>query len=120
MKTYTAWLRDNRTPILLPDSFSLGAFLFGPIWLLVHAAWIPGLILLALGIVLPIFLHGAMLIILALAIAWLTGLHGQDLRGWTLSLRGWRLAHIVAARDHDAAYLRLLASDPALQDVTAT
>ena len=115
MKTWLAYLRAGRSPVLLRDGFSLWAFLFGPLWLLLHAAWIPALLLLAANLVLSVALHGPAAPIAGLGLAWLVGLYGQEWRGWSLARRGWRLAHVIAARDHDGAYARLLTGHPEYQ-----
>jgi hypothetical protein len=38
--TYTAHIRADRKLVLVKEAFSWGAFLFGPLWLLAHRAWI--------------------------------------------------------------------------------
>jgi hypothetical protein len=114
MTSYAVYLKDNRAPVLVRDGFSVWALLFGPLWLLVHAAWIPAALLLALDIELRLALHPPVAGIVGLGVAWLVGLHAQDLRGWSLARRGWSLAHIVTGRGRTDAYARLLTSEPAV------
>jgi hypothetical protein len=114
MRTYTAHLRQHQSPELVREGFSWGAAIFGPLWLLAHRAWIPAaLVLLACAIV-AAFTHGVLFDVLWLGIAWTMGLCGQDLRRWNLALRGYGIAHVIAARDEDSAYGRLLAARPDL------
>jgi hypothetical protein len=119
MTSYAAYVRDGRAPVLVRDGFSFWALVFGPFWLLVHAAWIPAVLLLALDTALRAVLHGTAATIVGLGVAWLVGLHAQDLRGWGLARRGWRLGYVVAARDWDSAYSRLLSGRPELQAAAA-
>jgi hypothetical protein len=119
MTSYAAYLRDGRAPVLVRDGFSFWAFIFGPFWLLAHAAWIPAILLLALDVALSAILHGPASSIVGLGVAWLVGLHAQDLRGWGLTRRGWRLGDVVAAPDWDHAYARLLTTRPELQAAAA-
>ena len=105
MRLYTAHLRAGRLPRLVREGFSLDAFLFGPLWLLAHGAWIPAAIDAALWVgagALPYRL------VLWLGLALLAGLLGQDLRRWSLNRAGYVLAHVVAGRTADAAFVRLL------------
>ena len=105
MRLYTAHLRAGRLPCLVREGFSVPALLFGPLWLLAHRAWIPAVIDLALWGVAFALPHTAVLW-LGLAVA--AGLLGQDLRRWSLERAGYVLAHVVAARDADQAFARLL------------
>ena len=99
--------------------FRFGPFCSAPFWLLFHAAWIPAMLLLAGQIVLSILIYGHGLGVVGLGIAWLVGLHAQDLRSWSLRRRGWRLAAIVTARARDEAYARLLANHDDLRAAAA-
>ena len=101
------------SPALIREGFSVWAFLFGPFWLFRHRAWMAGILVL-LGLIGVNLLPGAWGIGLALAFHLLLGFHGQDLRRWTLARRGWRLAHVVQARDPDSALVRLLQAEPEL------
>lgn len=115
MRAYTAHLAPNREPVLLLEGFSWGAFLFGPVWLLLRRAWIPALLYVAVGI-----LAGSRLVpswatlVVWTAMAVLAGILGRDWVRWSLERRGYREEAVLAARDSDAAYARLLAARPDL------
>ena len=113
MKIFTAHTRPHTAPVLVREAFSWGALPFGPFWLLAHRAWIAGVLTLCLYIGL-IFVPQPWRLVLALAVAWLLGLFGRDLLRWSLSRRGFVIAHVLAARDSDAALARLLDRRPDL------
>jgi hypothetical protein len=118
MRIYTAHLAPGRAPRLVPEGFSLGAFVFGPFWLFAHRAWLAGVIALALLIVL-VLLAGSMPdsstpSILLLGYAALQGWNGRDLCRWSLACQGYEESHILAGRDGEDAYARLIARDPTL------
>ena len=113
MNFYTVHLRPGGAPILIEERFSCAAALFGPFWLAAHAAWVPAGIAL-LPYVAIAALGPAVGSLLWLATASLLGLFGQDLRRWSLENRGHALVHVLAARDAEAAYARLLAARPDL------
>jgi hypothetical protein len=105
-------------PVLLREGFAFWGFLFGPFWLLWHRCWLAGLGLFALSVALamvPAPWDAPAL----LALHAMIGLHGQDLRRWTLARRGWRLEHVVAGADEEAAMLRLLVAVPRLAPLFA-
>lgn len=118
MRVYTAHLHDSRMPRLVREGFSLGAFLFGPLWLFAHRAWIAGIIGLAIliGLMrLAAWMPGSSIpLVLLLGHAALMGWNGRDLCRWSLTRRGYTQRYVVAGRDADAAYARLLARDPSL------
>jgi hypothetical protein len=111
---YTAYIRAHAAPVLVPERFSWGALLFGPLWLALHGAWIAAILAFAadaaIGELVP-DISGA---VLSAALALLLGLFGQDLRRWTLERRGFAMAHIVAAPDAESALVRLLQRRPDL------
>ena len=109
MRIYTAHLRPNRPPVLVKEGFAWGALLFGPLWLLAHRAWVAGVIALAV-----LVLAAAARPSLALGVMVLLGFTGRDLVRWGLGRQGYALAHVVAARNGDDAFLRLLAHRPDL------
>jgi hypothetical protein len=118
MRIYTAHLAPGRAPRLVPEGFSLGAVVFGPVWLFAHRAWLAGVIALALLIVL-VLLAGSMPdsstpSILLLGYAALQGWNGRDLCRWSLACQGYEESHILAGRDGEDAYARLIARDPTL------
>ena len=114
MKTYTVHLHEWKAPVLVPERFSWGGFLFGPLWLLLRGSWIAailsGAILFAAYIVPPPELRP----LLAFGVMVLLGLLGNDLRRWHLGLRQFEVGGVVAARTWDQAMFRLLAYRPEL------
>lgn len=105
--------RPAAHPALIAEGFAWGAFLFGPFWLWWHRCWLAGALALA-GLVALNLLPGLAGAALPLAAHLLLGLHGRDLRRWTLERRGWRLAHVVLGPDQDSAMARLLREEPRL------
>jgi len=114
VRFYTAHLRSGAPPVLVAEGFTWGGAIFGPLWLLAHRAWIAGAIALAIGVAIGVLAGGTLAAMLWLAYVWLLGLNGHDLLRWSLLRRGYALAHIVAARDWEGAYARLLAGRPDL------
>ena len=114
MRYYTVHLRPGAAPILVPEKFSWGAAIFGPIWLLAHRAWIAAAISVLAIVAIEALSRGTATVVLWLAYAWLLGLFGHDLRRWTLEGRGYALVHVVAARDAESAHARLFAARPDL------
>jgi hypothetical protein len=119
VRTYTAHLKPGRAPVLVREGWSWGAFLFGPLWLLAHRAWVPAALASVLAVALvaatPDRLHPPLLFGFAL----LLGLLGRDLVRWSLARRGYGLAHVLAARDEDGAFARLLAARADLVEASA-
>ena len=114
MKIWTAHLREDRPPELLREGFSWGAFFFGPLWLAAHRAWVPAGLVFAAAVALAVFLSTPKLLLAWLLGSWLMGVFGNDLRRWALHVRGYTLTHVVAARDADSAFTRLLTTRPDL------
>jgi hypothetical protein len=114
VRVWTAHVRPSTAPILVREGFSLCAFLFGPIWLASYRAWIPAALALAAGVLIGAFTTSGARIALQFGLAFLLGLIGRDLVRWSLGLRGYRLVHVLAARDADSALARLLAVRPEL------
>jgi len=119
MRLWTVHVRKGREPVLVREAFSWGALFFGWLWLLLHRAWIPGALLLALTILVGVLTGGDGRVLLIGAIAVLQGLFGNDLRCWSLERRGYALAHVVAAPDEDGALVRLLDRRPDLAETFA-
>ena len=116
MRFWTVHLRDGAAPVLVREGFSWGALIFGWLWLLLHRAWIPATLLLAAGVAVVALTSDGVQAILLGAIAVLQGLFGNDLRRWSLERRGYRLAHVVAARDDESAFARLIEGRPELAE----
>jgi hypothetical protein len=116
MKSFSAYLRPQSEPVLVAEGFSYAAFLFGPFWLLARRAWLTAVALLCVEIVLMVLVPDSVRVPVALALAWLVGLCGLDVVGWSLERAGYDLAHVVAARDEESGYARLMAARPDLVD----
>jgi hypothetical protein len=116
VKIYTALLRQDAEPVLMREGFAWGALFFGPVWLAVHRAWIAAAITLAAYVLIAVFAPTPAAMILTAGLALILGFTGQDLRRWALEWRGYLLAHVLAARDRDDAFMRLLVLRP---DLTA-
>ena len=108
MRYYTALLAPGRAPVLLREGFSWGAFFFGPFWLLAHRAWIPGAVALLVFALAGGVRGAAVPLWGVLAVA--AGVFGRDLVRWSWEQRGYHLAHVLAARNGEAALARLLAA----------
>jgi hypothetical protein len=116
VKSWTVHLHPERPPELLREGFSWGAFCYGPLWLAAHRAWAAAVFALAGFLFIALRTHGLTLPVLWLAEAWLLGLWGNDLCRLSLAARGFSLAHVIAARDADGAFSRLLAVRPDLAE----
>ena len=119
MRIYTAHVHARRPPVLVKEGFTWGGFIFGSLWLLRHGSWIAGLIALALLVVVCVLAPPSTRPALAFLLFLLIGLFGNDLRRWSLGLGRFRLAHVVAGRTQDEAFLRLIAADSMLAGVEA-
>jgi hypothetical protein len=119
MKYWTVHLKPENpglpiAPVLVREGFSFAAFLFGPIWLLAHRAWIPAVLLIAVNVLVGSLAPDAAEPFLFLAIMFFVGLAGNDMRRFSLERSGYLLMHVVAARDVDGALARLLDRRPEL------
>lgn len=112
MRFWTVHVRDGAAPELVAERFSLLAMLFGPLWLIVHRAWIPAVLVLCLQLLCGTLAPEPVAPVLGLGIAWLVGLSGQDMRRWALARRRYHLVHVVAARDEEGALARLFTGYP--------
>lgn len=108
MNIYTAHLRPARPPVLVQEGWSWRAALFGPLWLLAHRAWVPGVIVLSAVVLGVLLLSPDLQPVMALGLGLLMGLLGRDMVRWSLDRRGYALAHVLAAADREAALGRLL------------
>ena len=114
MNIYTAHLRAESAPELVREGWSSYAALFGPFWLLAQRAWLPGVVLLAVTVLVRFLTPREVQPVLSLSLAVLTGVLGRDVIRWSLERRGYVEAHVLAARDEDGALGRLLAVRPDL------
>ena len=103
-----------RTPVLVREGFSWGAFLFSLPWLLLHRLWLAALLWLVLAVGLLLLLPAPAGVVAVLAGQFLLGCHAPDLRRWGLRRRGYDGLHVVAERDEDRAVARLLEVRPEL------
>jgi len=108
MRSYTAHLKPDCLPILLLEGWSWGAALFGPLWLLVHRAWIPAVLFGAVVVLVLVLTPPALGGMIGLGLGVLSGLLGRDAVRWSLERNGYILAHVLAARDQESALARLL------------
>jgi len=127
MRIYTVHLRRAADPLFTPDlgaafvreGFNWAAFLFTWLWALVCGLWIVAAILFAADLVLALALDWIGLD--SSSFAWMTlawhaivGFAAEDLRRWTLRLRGYALAEIVSGRDLSDAERRFFEQHPAM------
>ena len=108
MTTYTVHLHRRKSPVLVPELFSWGALILGPLWLLLRGVWIAAVLsgaILFLACTVP---PPALRPLLAVGVMVLLGLLGNDLRRWHLGFRRFRLDCVVAGRNRDEALYRLL------------
>ncbi len=110
MRVYTAHRRGGRLA-LVPEGGSLGALLFGPLWLALHGAWLAALasaiVELALGRAAALHPGGPWPVALLAGVTAAIGMFGQDLRRLELAAGGYAPFGLVAGRFVDDARLRL-------------
>ena len=114
MKVYAVHVKSGAEPILMSEGFAWGTFFLGPIWLAIHRAWIAAGLSLAVSILIWALAPPILAGVLAFGLALLLGLHGHDLQGWALEHRGYHVAHVVAGRRREDAWMRLIAYRPDL------
>ena len=117
MRSYTAHIKPDCPPVLLPDGWSWGAAIFGPLWLLLHLAWIPALLFAAVVVLVQLLAPPVLAAVLGLGLGVLAGLLGQDAVRWSLERRQYLLAHVLVARDEESALARLLQARSDLNSV---
>ncbi|MBV1796966.1 DUF2628 domain-containing protein [Siccirubricoccus sp. G192] len=111
--------RRARPPVLVPEGFSWGAFLFALPWLLLHRLWLEALIYVAAVLLLVLLLPPPAGPVAAVALQFLLGAHAQDLRRRALARRGYAQPHVVVAPNADLALARLLDARPDLAGIWA-
>jgi hypothetical protein len=116
VRIWTAYLKPNAAPVLVREGCSFGAFVFGPLWLAVHRAWVPAIFILAAWIAIGTLTTGDLRDALSLGLMLLQGVSGHDLRRWSLERRGFTLAQVIAGRRADNALQALLLRRPDLGD----
>ncbi len=114
MTRFQVCVKPGEPPVLVPDRFSLGAFLFGPVWLAWHAAFLPAFAVFGIEVAawhwLPGWLNGPV----TFGLMVLSGLLARDV--WLASLvrRGFALTAVVLGRGRIDALRRLLDARPDL------
>jgi hypothetical protein len=108
MKSYTAHIKPDCPPVLLPDGWSWGAAIFGPLWLLAHRAWIPAALFAAVVVLVQLLMPTVLASLIGLGLGVLAGLLGRDAVRWSLERRDYLLTHVLVARDEEGALARLL------------
>jgi hypothetical protein len=102
---------DPQRFVFIRDGFHFWAFLFAPLWLLVHRLWLAfagyaGVVIiggLALRLIdAPRPVHAAAAFLVAL----LVGFEATSLWRWTLTRRGWRAHGFVVGDDQESAERR--------------
>jgi hypothetical protein len=97
--------------VFLRERFSLGAFLFGPLWMIWRRLWVVLVIYMVAVGFLEFGLHGLGVGWVALAGVYLisqvlVGLEAAGLRRWTRLRHGWRDCGVVIADDLEMAERR--------------
>ncbi|WP_305986582.1 DUF2628 domain-containing protein [Roseibium sp. MMSF_3544] len=103
--------RESDRLLFIPDRFSVLAFVFSIIWILVHRMWLVFLGYLALTLaieLLALALGNEATGVVALTISLLFGFEAQALRRWSLERKGWRVVGIVDAANPAEAELRYI------------
>lgn len=118
MTVYTSHVKPGAVPVMVQEGFSWWAALFGWVWLLVHRAWIPAILVFAASLV-----TGRVAVLLespfvGLGLFVLQGMFGRDLWRWGLARRGYVEGPPVVAGNSDDALARLLSErGDVLQDL---
>jgi len=120
VKVWTAHEKPGAAPVLVREGFSIGALIFGPLWLAAHRAWLPAVLSLLLSLLVLLLTHPAISTILMLGLMLLQGLSGHDLVRWSVARRGYLESNVVTGRNEDEAWLRLLDSRPDLAERSMT
>ena len=117
MRSYTAHIKPDCAPVLLPDGWSWGAAVFGPLWLLAHRALIPAVLFAAVVVLVLVFAPLGLALVIGLGLGVLSGLLGRDAVRWSLERRDYMLSHVLVARDAESALARLLLARTDLHSV---
>jgi hypothetical protein len=116
VKLYSAHLKGNVEPILVNEGFSWGALIFGPLWLAAHRAWVAAAISFAAYVLIAALAPEPAATVLSIGLAVILGLIGNDLYSWALEHRGYVLVDVLAGRNIDDAWMRLIEHRPDLAD----
>ena len=119
MRVYTAYEKagpagqgSDSDVILVLEGGSYKAMFFPLIWPLFHGMWhvLAGQLLMIAGLILAAILvpnGDGIVIVVAVVLTVLMGLHANDMRRWTLRLKGFSFTGIVAGTDEADAERRL-------------
>jgi hypothetical protein len=93
------------------DGFSIWAFLFAPLWMLLHRMWLvlAGYVAVSIGLETLVKGFGASASIvggIGLLLSFLVGLEAGTLRRFTLSRRGWNNVGVVSGDGYEDAERR--------------
>jgi hypothetical protein len=110
--------------VFLRERFNLGAFLFGPLWMIRRRLWLVLILyLVGMGLIsygLRVFGAGWIVVALVFALVHLlVGLETTTLVRWTRVRHGWREGGVVIAEDLDMAERRFFDSRTALHGAAA-
>lgn len=94
--------------VFVRDGFSLAAFLFAPIWMLLHRLWWPllGYVLAVTGLQLLGWAFGQQnvwMTLLALGFNLILGFEANSLRRWALERNGWNMVGAATGPSYAAA-----------------
>jgi hypothetical protein len=114
MKAWTVHEKPNASPVIVREGFSIGALLFGPLWLAAHRVWLPAGIVFVLILLISLLTHPPASVVLILGLALLLGWSGRDLLRWSITRRGYVESNVITGRNQYDAHARLLAARPDL------
>jgi Protein of unknown function (DUF2628) len=105
---------DPERFLFVRDGFHFWAFVFAPLWLLVHRLWLAffGYLVLSGLLSAALYWSGARSVgtLAGLVIALLVGFEAPTLWRWTLARRRWKTLGFVVAEDNEMAEQRFYSS----------
>jgi len=114
VKLYISMFRSGQPPTLIKQGLSWRVLIFGWIGLLLHGAWISGLIAGAASLLCGLSVHGGTAIALTLATHLGLATFTSELRIWECRLGGATPGPTIAATTRDAAFQRLCDQHPTI------
>ena len=98
---------DGKGIVLVKEGFSFPAFAFSWVWLLYHRMWVALAIWIGLTVTLSYLVQAALgapaAAAVSLALGFMLGAEGNDIRRWTLERNGYREAGIAAGASLEEA-----------------